>query len=74
MKKISTAQRKMDIANIFTSENIEQSISRLEHRIKERFNQIKQVFIEVQSRRGHQMKYPLGKNSGGQYTTGVGVN
>ncbi len=49
----------LDFADKISSEDIEQSISRLEHRIKERFNQIKRVFIEVQSRRGHQVDQNL---------------
>ncbi len=43
----------IDFADNISSENIEQTTSALEHRIKQRFVQIKRVFIEVQSLRGH---------------------
>ena len=43
----------LDFVDKISSESIEQSISSLEHQIKENFPAIKRVFIEVQSWRGH---------------------
>lgn len=49
----------LDFADKISSEDIEQAISQLEHQIKERFREIKRVFIEVQSWRGHQVDQNL---------------
>ncbi len=43
----------LDFVDKVSSEDIEQSISSMELQIKERFEQIRRVFIEVQSWRGH---------------------
>ncbi len=43
----------LDFVDKISSEDIEQSISRMEFQIKERFEQVRRVFIEVQSWRGH---------------------
>lgn len=43
----------LDFVDKISSESIEQSISSLEYQIKEKFVEVKRVFIEVQSWRGH---------------------
>jgi cation diffusion facilitator family transporter len=49
----------LDFVDKISSESIEQAISSLEYQIKEKFGEIKRVFIEVQSWRGHRADQSL---------------
>ena len=43
----------VDFTDDLTSDEVEVIISKLERQIKERFPEVKRVFIEAQSRAGH---------------------
>ena len=49
----------LDFVDKISSESIEQSISSLEYQIKNKYIQVKRVFIEVQSWRGHRADQSL---------------
>jgi divalent metal cation (Fe/Co/Zn/Cd) transporter len=53
----------IDFADSLSSADVEAEISAMESRIKERFPEIKRVFIEAQSMRGHQRALEQGEET-----------